>query len=356
MKPLQLTRVHSTQQGFSLIELMIALLLGSFLLLGVTKVLEANMQSSRLQQSYGRIQESGRIAIEMLQRDIRNADYWGCPSELKLKENGGTISNNLENGSTDIQDLLAGGGINGVDNANGEVVATKAVKDGTDIIHLRGSESTPGLNIVKTPNTNAAALLVNGGTAIDVCTVLLVTNCKTGDLFQRTSNAQANVINHNTGFSCPASSGATGNASKDFESKYGPDAKILKPWMTTYFIAESSNFATDGSYSLWRSYNGAAQELVPGIEDLQILYGEDTIPTDQERVVGVYNNATDITNRLAWDNVINVRAYLTVAGDTITLDNDYDLEDINGVDQTYTDKRLRKIFATTGNIRNRTYK
>ncbi|MCB1615309.1 MAG: prepilin-type N-terminal cleavage/methylation domain-containing protein, partial [Pseudomonadales bacterium] len=229
MSHLVSSKLPARHQGFSLIELMIALLLGSFLLLGVTRVLEANLQSSRLQQSYGRIQESGRMAIEMIQRDIRNADYWGCPSELKLIADGGTIANNLENGSVDIQDMLTGGGVSGIDNANGEKVGKKDVKDGTDIISLRSSESVPGLSITKTPNTNAAALLVNGGTSVDVCTVLLVTNCKSGDLFQRTSNAQANVINHNTGYKCDADTGATGNASKDFESKYGPDAKILKP-------------------------------------------------------------------------------------------------------------------------------
>lgn len=66
------------QAGLSLIELMIASVLGLLLILGVAQLFVGSSGNFRLAESIGRMQESGRMAHEILGRAVRNADYWGC--------------------------------------------------------------------------------------------------------------------------------------------------------------------------------------------------------------------------------------------------------------------------------------
>lgn len=61
------------QSGMSLIELMVALLIGSVLIAGASKILVSNMQSFRLQDNVSSAQEAGRLGLEILLTDLRRA-------------------------------------------------------------------------------------------------------------------------------------------------------------------------------------------------------------------------------------------------------------------------------------------
>ena len=97
------------QTGLSLVEIMIALLIGLFLLGGVLQIFINSQQTYRMQENLSRLQENGRFAIDFLAHDSRMAGYWGC----------------LSGTNTDIT---------GVDNNAG--VAN--IDDGTDSITLKG--------------------------------------------------------------------------------------------------------------------------------------------------------------------------------------------------------------------------
>ncbi|MDP2228158.1 MAG: PilW family protein [Moraxellaceae bacterium] len=57
--------------GLSLMELMVAILLGSLLVAGAVKIFTSNTQAFRLQQVVSSAQEGGRLVMEMIQADIR---------------------------------------------------------------------------------------------------------------------------------------------------------------------------------------------------------------------------------------------------------------------------------------------
>jgi type IV pilus assembly protein PilW len=63
--------------GFSLIELMVALLIGLLVVAGLISVLTANRQAFSLQQSNNVNQENSRFAMSRLAWSIRMADFWG---------------------------------------------------------------------------------------------------------------------------------------------------------------------------------------------------------------------------------------------------------------------------------------
>ncbi len=71
-------KIKARQTGLTLIEIMIALLIGAFLLGGVLQIFVNSKQTYRMQENMSRLQENGQYAMGYLSRDIRMAGYWDC--------------------------------------------------------------------------------------------------------------------------------------------------------------------------------------------------------------------------------------------------------------------------------------
>jgi len=80
----------SAARGFSLVELMIALLIGLIIAIGVVQIFSATRATYQLDESLARAQENGRFALEFLSQDVRHAGYAGCKRDTSV-----TIFNNL---------------------------------------------------------------------------------------------------------------------------------------------------------------------------------------------------------------------------------------------------------------------
>jgi len=311
--------------GFSLIELMVAIMLGAFLMLGVVQVFSSVKRSDSTQQSFSRVQESARLAMDMLSRDIRAADYWGCYRDRSA--HALTVTNRLDTTDTDYVDWIGSRAVSGNNNITSLTIGTKAVLAGTDTIMLKTSADLcagQGRVVGDPPG----ALTVDASCPVVAGQAALVTTCSGGDLFTITSVA-AGVISHNTTYN-------TGSAIKNSSATlnvYGASAKILAPLQRVYFIATG----VGGSPSLFRSdNNGAAEELVPGVENLQLLYGEDK---NADGVADTYSTSAAVTEM---DNVSSVKITLTVRGDSNV--------------GASGDGLLRKNLTTVADIRNRSLK
>ena len=68
-------RVNVYQRGLALVELMIAMAIGLFLLAGIVSLLNGTSQVYRTVQGAAEVQETGRFAIEYLARNIRDAGF-----------------------------------------------------------------------------------------------------------------------------------------------------------------------------------------------------------------------------------------------------------------------------------------
>lgn len=68
-----------TQQGFTLVELMIAVTISLVLLLVIGTTFVSTRQAFRVQEDNARIQESGRFALEILGRSIKQAGHADIP-------------------------------------------------------------------------------------------------------------------------------------------------------------------------------------------------------------------------------------------------------------------------------------
>ena len=66
-----------TQAGFGIIEIMIALLLGIFIMLGVTEIATKNSRTSYELENVGRQIENATSALRLLEGEMTNAAFWG---------------------------------------------------------------------------------------------------------------------------------------------------------------------------------------------------------------------------------------------------------------------------------------
>src|SRR5690606_32376753 len=82
-----------SSSGFTLIELMVAMVLGLIVVAGVASVCLANQRTDRTNQAPGDVPDGSRLAFEMMARDIREAGLTGC-------NNRGRVANVLNNTST----------------------------------------------------------------------------------------------------------------------------------------------------------------------------------------------------------------------------------------------------------------
>jgi type IV pilus assembly protein PilW len=76
---------YGTQAGLSLVELMVALAISSFLILGVTQIYIDNKRSYVFQQNQAENQEGGRYTLLLLQQELAKAGYRRRP-DIPLDE------------------------------------------------------------------------------------------------------------------------------------------------------------------------------------------------------------------------------------------------------------------------------
>jgi hypothetical protein len=73
-----------SQTGLTLVELMVAMLIGLFLILGSITVYVQSRTSYRLSDGQARLQENLRFAMDLLEPDLRLSRFWGRHAEPAL--------------------------------------------------------------------------------------------------------------------------------------------------------------------------------------------------------------------------------------------------------------------------------
>ena len=335
---------HTNQRGYTIAEFMVAITIGMFLLGGIGAVFVSSKQTYRMQDSLWQLQDNSRFAMEFLIKDLRMASFRGC--------NSGSITpvNTLNSGTDFNNDFMVG--LQGFE-ASASVwspalpsalsAATPSPSAESDVITIRRAQ-TPGIGLTAPfMNNNSAALHVDAGNGLSQFDIVLVSDCSAAAILQISgaNPGTSGTITHNTGVGTP------GNATSDLGKIFRDDAEIMKLVTVSYFIAPDA--AATGNRSLWRKVaDGVPEELAAGVESMQILYGEDT---DNDRSVNRYVTADNVTdmNRVMSFKLSFLMA--TVVNNVTSQPQPYTL---NGVTVTPADRKLRRVFSTVVNLRNRT--
>jgi len=313
------------ESGLTLVEVMIAMLLSVILLGGVIQISSGTKASYRTNEAVAQLQENGRFATEILARDIRMGDFWGCAGNVSK------VTNNLNNVAGYIP--FENGGLGGTEGGVGP-----------DTLVLRGGYDS-GLQVEAPygplPSASIKVPVNNGLKQFDI---VMISDCTSADVFQ-ISNADpdtAGNLVHNSGVGSPGNNGPAG-CTNCLSKIYAGDATVYRVQQITYNIAPGSS----GQPALFR--NG--QELVDGIEDLQVLYGEDIDPpaTAGSGSANYYVPADQVSNM---DNVVSIRFALVARSYENNVANGQTY-DVLGTSITSNDNRLRQVYTATVGIRNR---
>ncbi len=344
-------------RGLTLVELMIGMTLGLFVIGGVVSVFIANQQAARTTDSLSHIQENARLAFELMARDIRGAGGLPCGGStgqaLIVADVQASTLDNMTRMKTD-QDMwyirnfsLDSGGITGyagTATAPFAVTGTDAAERvaGTDAISLsRNTDSTPitehcpfaqqGFQIPagREPfEVHDLAVACSPERAV-VFNVLAVNNSGNFAPSQPTCNnpptsgngvfygqgcSKAGVCNCSEFLGGPLSGGCENRANNGNNQanniRFPPGSQISKLESAAWYIGFAGN-GTGGVRNdtrgvpiraLYRRINGkVAEEIVEGVENMAITY----------LVGGAYVSASPALN---WANVTAVRVVLTLRG------------------------------------------
>lgn len=347
------------QRGLSLIELMIAITLGLILLTGVMQVFLSSKNVFSSQQALSRVQETGRMAVEFLSRDIRMAGFMGCASRSESIK----VTNTLKDADTVTYDFSEG--IKGYAKEDFPVAKshiTQAIKANTDVIVVRSAANN---GVYLTKNNDSANLSVsdtgaNTGTCKDdkapvsgLCSgdIVVATDCEKAVVFQATkvgTAASAPVSIEHAATGDPGNALASWGGNSDKQRTFNAGAQLLTATSIVYFIANG----VSNHPSLWQNINGTSLELLEGVDDMHITYGVDT-EVDQDFIPNEYKLGKNVTD---WKRVVAVRLEILVASieDRVTQDHQvYTFPTDSASATTAADFRLRQIFSTTIAIRNR---
>lgn len=323
-----MNKLKKHQNGLSLIELMVALTLSLMIMAGAISILGSNKRVYRDQNEMGRLQENARFALELLNKDIRSTGFTGCADDIDA------VQNDITTTATSLLSYTSTNIIEGSENGGTWTPSTGSTPlgvAGTDGITIRTIKPIE----VNLSGTSTATLVPATSTS-DIATndAVVVYDCISANIFTATGTTGGlqGVGITNTG--------------------YDTSAEIGKFYAIRYYIAVGAN----GQNALFRYglFNGVetAQELIPGVDNMQILYGEDTVGSDS--IADTYVNAGAVTN---WTNVVSVRIALLVNGvdQNFTGNQDINTYSLLGTNVgPYNDYRRRKIFTSTIQIRNRT--
>lgn len=339
------------QHGISLVEVLVALVISLFLLAGIVQVYVANKSSYAFSNAISRIQENGRYALDTMVQDLRMAGFFGC-AVFDTEDDAAmdAIVNNLDTSGTgydpDLYDFLEKDLVEGTENDG---------LNGSDSITMRGA--VPGQATVEEPyNTNLSAnIFVTQPNDLEKNDIIMISNCRGADIFQVTNLTQSGTSNktalvHNTGTGEPGNynpDSCAGANAHCLSQAYGADSSVFKLHAVTYSIAVGES----GEPALWRSENGINQELIEGIEQMQLLYGVDT--TDDDFPNQYMTSTQLIASANDWYDVISIRLMLLIRSASDAVVEAPQVINYNGVTSTAADNRLRQVFSTTIALRNR---
>lgn len=381
-------RVSTKQHGLSLIELMVSLTLGMMIIVTIGYIYVGASRTFRMMEAASRMQENARYAIERISYDLRMAGYMGCYDT--------TITNSLNTPSSwqfNLTGLPLIGYEGGISTFPSSITSKLANTDGLTIVRADNSEEL----IVENHNPDSATISLTTKHDIDKGEIVVITDCKHSAVFQTTTennNNNIKTLNHNTGTSdpgnftkglgipngassphLPATSCASnpsltyckGSLKKDGTDYSFPEgSRAYRLDAATYYIGYSNNNQDEpGLYRerLEQQSSNAvtqAEEVVEGVEDMQIAYGVDS-STTADKTVDIYVTADQVASaspesalEADWKRVLSVRISLLMVSRTGENTTDQpQTYSFNGKTVTPKDHRLRKVFSTTIAVRNR---
>lgn len=334
-KPSVRTRIpaRSQQEGLTLVELMISLLLGVILSTGIVGVYLESKRNYAVEEEMARMQENGRFSINLLKRELNMAGLFG--GSLEADEITAQAVSTDCAGSNWALD--ASEAIEFTNNHNSS--ASPTTINGTTLTCIDGNDIQPQTGVITIKRTS-------GEPAVKMGRGVWETNY--------TSSSDQKWFLQITNFGDGKNWSKLPTTTLDSLDPNDPDV-IEAYWLAytkVFYVRKFSESASDGIPTLCvETLEGddmVQRCLVEGIEELQIEFG---IDSDSDGVVERYTSAPSSAQM---SNAVIARVYLLVR--SIDEMHDYTNTKTYQLGQrtiaAKNDGYLRRVFTTTVQVRN----
>jgi type IV pilus assembly protein PilW len=317
------------QRGTSLVEVLVTLALGLVVSAGAIAMVFSNREAYRSTEAVSRIQESTRVAFEIMSRDLRLVGVNAC--------NGGSrVLNVLDNAPSRWWSDWSGG-LRGFDETTASLAATFGSGTiprvaGTDLVEVmhggtaamptayhNASDDPATISGVEVPPyslvTERPSILAAGDLAI-VCDFENTAIFQVSGVDTATNSVQhAVVAGADPGNCTPGLAFRAPLTCPDLvgvRKVFPPGSQLMRLEAAAWYVGNNGRTSTTNSpTSLYRvsvGNNGAggavpvAEEIVEGVRDMQVRY----------MVAGVYRTATEVTALSNWNQVSGIEIALTI--------------------------------------------
>lgn len=328
------------QLGLTIIELMVTLLLSSFLLLGILQLFINSNSTDRANSALARLQENGRVALDMIKQDFRRTGYQGCASPTAESRSNSSHTFPLDAmGEQDI-DQLEGAGT-----ASDSLVMRHASPT-----RMRATIIGPTqVTFISDDSINFTA-----GERYE----FILTNCDdvaifTGVASARTDNSDpATEVEFPDQYTITSLQGANSGAPPSLTGiPTGAGSQFLRLAENAYAIqGDPANLDSAGNPVSTLYKNGAP--MIANVDNFQVLYGVES--GGQTR----WLNASDLTDGLR-RQVSRLQISLVMSSPDEVTDQantqPFAIANIGANTQlnAIADHRLRRVFNTVVDVRNR---
>lgn len=367
---------RAVQAGMTMIELLIALGLSILVIGAALSLFMANRNTASTSTAVSAVSDNGRIALDFLADSVRSGGYMACNATNNLRQIATGTTRQLSivsPGATPVQRnyIEAFGGFEGAGTGPGGAVNIAAipvapdanpadwsnfnvagldgllagrVTQGSDVLVVR--ESLPQAIPIYTTapyitGVGQIALTVNSVGTIVAGEYAVISDCVVSTAFQVATAAGATITTN----------GPQDLFGGDLSWNYDITDTITPVDMTIYFVGPGRD--TDSSLWSYDENTAAFQELVPDVENMQVLYG--VAPTTPNQVTQ-YVTANAVQD---FNQVVSVKVAVLVASPpgqaAVTLPTLATVQAFSLLETIVNpplDTRLRKALYTTIAVRN----
>lgn len=377
-------RTASRSRGFSIVELMVAVTLALVVTAAVMAAFMGSRSSFMSTSGTAAVSDNGRFALDFLQSAVRDAGYMACNTtqrQISLLNAGGSAiyynfgqplggyeaTNTVANAFTlaaapssatgtpvtpdaSLGDWLAstgpawGGG--GLDPA-----LTGLVIKNSDVLLINSTyRTTYPPAVVSSITTGTSSFTVQNSYNLAAGQLAVISDCAKSVVFQIAGAPVPNTLSATISFGTGAGPG--GNNASTFPVSFEIGSQVTPVDTTVFYIGQGA----DGDAALFSydmkattAFVAPATELVPDIENMQILYGVDTTGT---QTVSEYVPAQQVVD---FSTVMSVKIAVLAASQPGAVPKPASNPTYQLLGNTVTvpaDTRSRQIFEITVSTRN----
>ncbi len=275
------SRSNHREQGLTLVELMVAMILSLLLIAGASSMFLGSKKTFKVQEESARIQENIRYIVSRMIKEISPAGFYGCaPSAQK----GASRIHSTVKKDDDL------GGLYNFDHA---VTGSEGGEDSADSLTVRYALPEYGLPVTAPMTPGESAVFVDSDhpayDELEVGDIITVSDCSMIAAFMLTNKASDGKLEHKTEPRLDGVYNIETETTHYFGSEHYSSATAIKMDAVTYSLSttiddqgtpsDDDDTVTSSLYAT--RLGGNRQEILSGVEDFQVSYGIDiTDPPD----------------------------------------------------------------------------